>query len=167
MSRVTVIGAGIAGLAAASRLLKAGFQDVVILEASSRVGGRIHSVNFKGNEIEMGAQWIHGEKDNELYDMALELGITDDPDNPVLEDLGEDFVDDEGNVWDDDLVDRMWEIAETAEEEEDEYEYDVSFAPIYEYVIDPGNELDNEIFTVSLRNPQNQWRAISTSNLLS
>ena len=122
---VTVIGGGIAGLAAASRLLQAGVEDVVVLEASSRVGGRIHSVEMSGQEIELGAQWIHGETDNELYDIALEMGLTDDPDAPVLEDLGEDFVDETGVVWQDDLVDRMWEIAETAEEEEDDYKFEV------------------------------------------
>ena len=122
---VTIVGAGIAGLAAAARLYKAGIKDVVLLAASSRVGGRIHSTNFNGNEIEMGAQWIHGETDNELFDIADGLGLVDDPDDAVLEDLGEDFVDEDGNVWDDDLVDRLWDMAEAAEEEETSHNFDV------------------------------------------
>ncbi len=45
---VVIIGAGIAGLSAAQRLLenKTNKINVTILEASSRVGGRIHSVPF-------------------------------------------------------------------------------------------------------------------------
>lgn len=64
---VVVIGAGIAGLAAAARLLKAGVQDVTLLEASDRVGGRINSINFRGSELEIGAQWVHGEDGNVVY----------------------------------------------------------------------------------------------------
>ena len=39
---VIVVGAGAAGLAAASRLRSAGVEDVTILEAANRLGGRIH-----------------------------------------------------------------------------------------------------------------------------
>lgn len=124
---MTIIGAGIAGLAAAARLLKEGIEDVVVLEASSRVGGRIHSTDFNENgSIEMGAQWIHGETDNELYDIANGLGLTENPGDSVLEDLGEDFVDEEGDFWDDDLMDKLWEIADAAEDEQEDHSYDVS-----------------------------------------
>ena len=43
---VIVIGAGAAGIAAASKLLKNGFKDVTILEAEKRIGGRIRTANF-------------------------------------------------------------------------------------------------------------------------
>lgn len=39
--QIVIIGSGISGLAAADRLLKAGFQHVRILEATKRSGGRI------------------------------------------------------------------------------------------------------------------------------
>lgn len=49
--KVVIIGAGIAGLAAASDLGKAGFADVTILEASNRVGGRIWSIDLGEREV--------------------------------------------------------------------------------------------------------------------
>lgn len=59
--KVLVIGAGIAGLCAAKILWKSGW-DVEILEASPRIGGRIHSqVLESGQSIELGAEEIHGE----------------------------------------------------------------------------------------------------------
>jgi monoamine oxidase len=56
-----VVGAGFAGLAAARRLRSAGL-DVVVLEASDRVGGRALS-DYRladGFPLELGAQMIHG-----------------------------------------------------------------------------------------------------------
>ncbi|OAL53592.1 amine oxidase [Pyrenochaeta sp. DS3sAY3a] len=60
-----VLGAGIAGLAFASRLLQAnhtssGANRVRILEARDRVGGRIASVQVQGCRLDTGANWIHG-----------------------------------------------------------------------------------------------------------
>lgn len=42
--RIVVIGAGLAGLAATKILLKNGFTDVTVLEASDHIGGRVQSV---------------------------------------------------------------------------------------------------------------------------
>lgn len=39
--KTVIIGCGISGIAAAQRLIKAGFQHVRILEATERAGGRI------------------------------------------------------------------------------------------------------------------------------
>lgn len=39
--KIVIVGSGISGLAAAERLVKAGFQHVRILEATKRSGGRI------------------------------------------------------------------------------------------------------------------------------
>ncbi|HKU39335.1 MAG TPA: FAD-dependent oxidoreductase, partial [Polyangiales bacterium] len=58
--RVIVVGAGIAGLAAAGRLKAAGFQ-VTVLEARNRVGGRMYTdTNATGTTLDLGASWIHG-----------------------------------------------------------------------------------------------------------
>lgn len=42
--RIVVIGAGLAGLAAARTLLENGFTDVTVLEASDCIGGRVLSI---------------------------------------------------------------------------------------------------------------------------
>lgn len=41
--KVVILGAGCAGLSAADRLFCAGMKDVVVLEATDRVGGRVLS----------------------------------------------------------------------------------------------------------------------------
>jgi len=60
---VVVIGAGAAGIAAARRLESglAGHAtaSVVVLEARQRVGGRVCTVPFLGEAIDLGASWIH------------------------------------------------------------------------------------------------------------
>ncbi len=63
--RVIVIGAGVAGLAAAEALGKRAV-GVTVLEARDRVGGRICSDRSHGAPVDMGASWIHGEKGNPL-----------------------------------------------------------------------------------------------------
>jgi monoamine oxidase len=44
--QVVVVGAGAAGVAAAARLMEHGVNDVIILEAEERMGGRIHTIPF-------------------------------------------------------------------------------------------------------------------------
>jgi monoamine oxidase len=57
-ARVVVVGAGLAGLAAAEALLSAGW-DVRVLEARERVGGRVWSRELAdGSVVEMGAEFI-------------------------------------------------------------------------------------------------------------
>lgn len=55
--RIAVIGAGLAGLTAAYRLLQHGL-DVHLYEARQRVGGRVMSVSINGVIAELGAQNI-------------------------------------------------------------------------------------------------------------
>ncbi|MGW4715845.1 flavin monoamine oxidase family protein [Nocardia sp. NPDC004260] len=57
---VVVVGAGYAGLCAA-RALRAAGRDVVVLEASDRVGGRTRTVRVgAGWAVDLGGQWISG-----------------------------------------------------------------------------------------------------------
>lgn len=44
--RIIIVGAGAAGIAAASRLLENGFTDITILEAQNRIGGRVWSIKI-------------------------------------------------------------------------------------------------------------------------
>jgi len=57
---VIVIGAGVAGLAAAQRLRNVGV-TVTVLEARNRIGGRVWTDrSVLGYACDMGAGWIHG-----------------------------------------------------------------------------------------------------------
>jgi monoamine oxidase len=57
MTRVVVVGAGFAGLAAADTLRAEG-AEVTVFEARDRVGGRVWSVPFAGGVVERGAEFI-------------------------------------------------------------------------------------------------------------
>ena len=61
MADVIIVGAGVAGLAAA-RELTAGGLNVLILEARNRIGGRIltHRDPFLPAPVELGAEFVHG-----------------------------------------------------------------------------------------------------------
>ncbi len=72
--RVIVIGAGMSGLAAAQRLVtEYGYSQpgqVIVLEASSRIGGRIQTDRSFGAAVDLGASWIHGTTNNPLTTLA-------------------------------------------------------------------------------------------------
>ena len=57
---VVVVGAGVAGIVAADRLRRAGY-DVRVLEARRRLGGRVHTWRgWPETPLDLGASWIHG-----------------------------------------------------------------------------------------------------------
>jgi monoamine oxidase len=66
---VLIVGAGMAGLAAARSLADAGW-PVRLIEARDRIGGRVHTNRDWGVPLEMGASWIDGTKDNPLTELA-------------------------------------------------------------------------------------------------
>ena len=71
---VVVVGAGIAGLTAAERLVAAGL-DVRVLEARDRVGGRTECGRFaSGTAIELGGQWV-GPTQDEVLALVERLGL--------------------------------------------------------------------------------------------
>jgi monoamine oxidase len=71
--KVAVIGAGLAGLAAADALRRRRV-DVVVVEARGRVGGRVWSVPFAGGVAERGAEFVFA-GDEVLRATAARLGL--------------------------------------------------------------------------------------------
>ena len=70
-----VIGAGIAGLAAAYQLQKAG-HDVMVLEAKHYVGGRMFTVDWEGFRVDGGAKFVTT-SDRSLLSLVEEVGLGD------------------------------------------------------------------------------------------
>lgn len=80
-----VVGAGIAGLGAARALHDAG-HDVVVLEARDRIGGRVHSIDLAGAQVELGANWVHGTDGNPLVPLLerAKVALAEDDDSAML-----------------------------------------------------------------------------------
>ncbi|XP_015127812.1 spermine oxidase [Diachasma alloeum] len=73
--KVIIVGAGAAGIAAASKLIQNGIDDVIILEAENRYGGRINSTRIGEYWADLGGQWVHGVEGNVAYELASPLGL--------------------------------------------------------------------------------------------
>ena len=72
---VAIIGAGLSGLVAAHRLVEAEVTDVVVLEASDRVGGRALSHRLAdGTTLDVGGQWA-ARAHTRLLALAAEMGV--------------------------------------------------------------------------------------------
>ncbi|HTU25912.1 MAG TPA: NAD(P)/FAD-dependent oxidoreductase [Pirellulales bacterium] len=83
MTRTAVmIGAGPAGLTAASELLDRTDVRPIVLEMSAAIGGISQTVNYKGNRIDIGGHRFFSKSDRVMQwwldRMPLELGKTDD-----------------------------------------------------------------------------------------
>ena len=76
MSQVLVVGAGIAGLVAARRLVLGG-RDVTVLEASDRAGGQVARHTVGGLELDAGAESF-ATRGGTVAELAGRLGLGDD-----------------------------------------------------------------------------------------
>lgn len=88
---IVVIGGGISGVSTVyhtlSKLTSNRNKSIAILEARSRLGGRIHTVDLPSKKVEFGAQWIHGMTGNPIYDIAHDHRLVDPLKSEHLESL--------------------------------------------------------------------------------
>ncbi|CAN4080811.1 unnamed protein product [Withania somnifera] len=77
--KVVIIGAGIAGLTAAKTLYTTHNSnelfELCVVEGGNRIGGRIFTSEFNGDQVEMGATWIHGTEGNPIFKIAQEMNL--------------------------------------------------------------------------------------------
>jgi GNAT superfamily N-acetyltransferase len=78
-ARVLVVGAGLAGIAAARVARECG-AAVTVLEATSRIGGRAASSRRLGGPVNVGAAWMHGTTGHPLFDVFSRRGRRIDAD---------------------------------------------------------------------------------------
>ncbi|CAA6659180.1 unnamed protein product [Spirodela intermedia] len=75
---VIIVGAGMSGISAAKTLSEAGIKNLLILEATGRIGGRIHKTEFAGVNVETGASWVegvNGQELNPIWNLARKLKL--------------------------------------------------------------------------------------------
>ncbi|KAG0718670.1 Spermine oxidase [Chionoecetes opilio] len=175
--RVCVIGAGISGLGAAQRLVEAGVEDIVLLEAEDRIGGRVHTVKHDDGQIEFGAHWIHGQENNVVYQWGSEKGLTSDELSWDQTGRGNAvYVRSDGDIVAQDIVD---EFAKTFEELQESSKDDFADFPgsLGQYFTEKfkalnkwgpvGNELLNwESRFFDLLNGSDNWFQVSAKGLL-
>ncbi|KAL6745669.1 hypothetical protein V8C86DRAFT_2971204 [Haematococcus lacustris] len=81
--RVVVVGAGLAGIAAASTLksIAPDLCKVTILEGSHSIGGRVKAgtLPLSGAAVELGATWLHGTQGHPLVERGVRAGLLPPP----------------------------------------------------------------------------------------
>jgi oxygen-dependent protoporphyrinogen oxidase len=83
-TRVAVVGAGIAGLAAAHALAeRLGGPAVTVLEAADRVGGKLHADEIAGVPVDLGAESMLARRP-EAVGLARAVGLGDDLQPPAV-----------------------------------------------------------------------------------
>jgi monoamine oxidase len=112
VTKVIVIGAGLAGLAAAKQLQEQG-AEVMVLDAGSYVGGRVRTDMSLGAPFEFGAGWIHGpSRLNPTKHLANQVNAR----TFVTNDDSFEVFDPQGNALSDAQYERLDELYEYLEE---------------------------------------------------
>lgn len=62
-AQTVIIGAGPAGLTSGLELVRAGRNDVIVLEATGDLGGISKTINYKGNRIDIGGHRFFSKSD--------------------------------------------------------------------------------------------------------
>lgn len=110
MSRPLILGAGLAGISAALSLRQRGLNPI-LLEARSRVGGRVETSDALGLPLDLGAGFVHGATpENPIFSLAQQMGLnlidpaTDEPPR---------YHNPEGVAYSDPDADRIDQLADT------------------------------------------------------
>ncbi len=123
--KVIVVGAGIAGIAAARYLHDRGF-DVKVIEAQHRVGGRMLTASVGGAPVDFGAHWLEGGEDKRhpITRIAKRLGV-----GLVLDDSGDAWTYYKGKEVSDSKVEKDAEL----------------FDEVWNSLMEGREELDNDV----------------------
>lgn len=116
--RVIVVGAGMSGISAAKRLSEAGITDLLILEATDHIGGRMHKTNFAGINVELGANWVEGVNGGKMNPIWPIVNSTLKLRNfrSDFDYLAQNVYKEDGGVYDEDYVQKRIELADSVEE---------------------------------------------------
>lgn len=77
MLDLIIIGGGAAGIAAGLEARALGL-SAMVLEASDRIGGRAHSIQWNGHTLDLGAGWLHSADRNPMVSLAEQKDFTID-----------------------------------------------------------------------------------------
>jgi monoamine oxidase len=109
---------GSSGYAAACKLLENGYKNVKIFEAENRIGGRTYTKHVNGYALDMGAQWIHGEGGNVVYQMASKLNLTK---ASIIDDDNYEFIKSNGDLVNKKIGQEQFNFFYTLTEENEEF----------------------------------------------
>jgi monoamine oxidase len=131
---VLVLGAGIAGLAAARTLVDKGLR-VIVVEARDRIGGRLWTDSSLSLPLDLGASWIHGVNGNPITKLAKNFGakaVVTNEDNGVVYNFDGSEISDSEYTKMEDLFNSIYDEVTQMQDDTDE---DMSLQQAFDQVI--------------------------------